>query len=398
MSDNRQLLPQRDEPASQARPTSARPPIEWPVRDAANETDRERAAQIARHHVDRVYTQGDPYQESTQTDRHARPSEHKQQPYNWQQYHSAWQQYYHQYFYRYYAGWWTQQKQELDNQQARLEQANSANTANLETSETSQSEHEKVAKELRAKIRGTVVRRSEKIKKSTHFKPLLAAFGVGALFLLINYNQVLVGAVKQYVAPGSVVTTPVIVEPNAAAMVGPEPRIIIPKIGVEAPVIYDEPRVDEASYQAALDRGVVRLGNTADPGTKGNLVIGGHSSNNIFNAGGYKYVFVNLKRLDEGDIFYLNYQGKRYTYKVTVARKIVAPTDTSVLAPTEKPTVTLFTCDPPGTNINRLIVQAEQIDPSPGEAPENTNAETTVNQENPLPSVAPSLWDRLFSR
>lgn len=215
-------------------------------------------------------------------------------------------------------------------------------------------------------------------------------------FLAINYNQVAVGAIKQYIAPGSVVTTPVIVEPDAEANVGPDPKIIIPKIGVEAPVVYDEPRVDEASYQAALERGVVRLGNTANPGTKGNIVIGGHSSNNVFNAGGYKYVFVNLRQLDVGDIFYLNFEGVRYTYKVTVAKKIVAPNDTSVLQQTSRPTVTLFTCDPPGTNINRLIVQADQISPDPSGAAKNTAQQTPANSENALPSVAPSLWDRIF--
>ena len=37
----------------------------------------------------------------------------REEPYNWDQYHTAWQQYYHQYFYRYYAGWWQQQKEQL---------------------------------------------------------------------------------------------------------------------------------------------------------------------------------------------------------------------------------------------------------------------------------------------
>lgn len=218
---------------------------------------------------------------------------------------------------------------------------------------------------------------------------------MGGAFLLINYNQVLVGALKQYVSPGSVVTTPVIVEPNTLANVGPEPKIIIPKIGVDAPVVYDEPKVDESSYQKALERGVVRLGTTANPGTKGNVVIGGHSSNNVFNAGKYKYVFVNLRRMENGDIFYLNYGAKRYTYKVTL-KKVITPTDVSALAQTSIPTVTLFTCDPPGTNVNRLIIQAEQIDPSPSSAKVNSNQPTKVNDKNPLPSVAPSLWDRIF--
>lgn len=395
--------PTQDTPARGSTPTrqvASRPPVQWPVqqRDPVTDKDRERASHIARQSVDRVYAHDGQPNQSTEHLQAQQPQRSAPQPrqqhtmreqsYDWQQYHTAWQQYYHQYFYRYYAGWWQQQKQQLEQ---------STPVAPPEPEEQL-SERQKVAKELREKVRNTVETQSKKVKSSSHFKPLLAAVTVGAVFLLINYNQVLVGAVKQYVAPGSIATTPVIVEPNAAANVGNDPKIIIPKIGVEAPVVYDVTSVAEAAYQQGLERGVVRLGNTANPGTKGNVVIGGHSSNNVFNAGKYKYVFVNLKRLDVGDIFYLNYEGKRYTYKITVAKKIISPKETSVLAQTEKPTVTLFTCDPPGTNVNRLIVQAEQIDPSPDVAPANTNQQTAVNKENPLPSVAPSLWDRLFRR
>lgn len=378
-----------------ARPQTERPPIEWPVN--RTQTDNERAANIARNRLNMVYQkEGEPNQatnipEASETQNQnfqtEQPIAMRDEPYDWQKYHNAWQQYYHQYFYRYYAGWWQQQRAQLENEVTK--------EASLHQAQPSISENERIASELRRKIRTNVQKQATKVKSSSHFKPLLAAFSVGGAFLLINYNQVLVGALKQYVSPGSVVTTPVIVEPNTLANVGPEPKIIIPKIGVDAPVVYDEPKVDESSYQKALERGVVRLGTTANPGTKGNVVIGGHSSNNVFNAGKYKYVFVNLRRMENGDIFYLNYGAKRYTYKVTL-KKVITPTDVSALAQTTIPTVTLFTCDPPGTNVNRLIIQAEQIDPSPSSAKVNSNQPTKVNDKNPLPSVAPSLWDRIF--
>ena len=378
-----------------ARPQTERPPIEWPVN--RTQTDNERAANIARNRLNMVYQkEGEPNQatnipEASETQNQnfqtEQPIAMRDEPYDWQKYHNAWQQYYHQYFYRYYAGWWQQQRAQLENEVTK--------EASLHQAQPSISENERIASELRRKIRTNVQKQATKVKSSSHFKPLLAAFSVGGAFLLINYNQVLVGALKQYVSPGSVVTTPVIVEPNTLANVGPEPKIIIPKIGVDAPVVYDESKVDESSYQKALERGVVRLGTTANPGTKGNVVIGGHSSNNVFNAGKYKYVFVNLRRMENGDIFYLNYGAKRYTYKVTL-KKVITPTDVSALAQTSIPTVTLFTCDPPGTNVNRLIIQAEQIDPSPSSAKVNSNQPTKVNDKNPLPSVAPSLWDRIF--
>ncbi|MFO0971780.1 MAG: sortase [Candidatus Saccharimonadales bacterium] len=389
MDDQPNQIPERTRPP--VRPVAGRPPIQWPVRAHAPTEDAQRAAAIARQHVERTYAQqGEPNQ--APPDHTPQTHTFREQPYDLKQYHSAWQQYYHQYFYRYYASWWQEQKSQIERNAHEAAQA----ALPAQAPEPEINEQQKIAKELRQKVRNQVKKQSHKVKSSTHFKPLLAAVTVGVSFLLINYNQVLVGAIKQYVAPGSTVTTPVIVEPSAQANVGPDPKIIIPKIGVDAPVVYDEPNVDEASYQRALERGVVRLGNTANPGTKGNVVIGGHSSNNVFNAGNYKYVFVNLRRLEANDIFYLNYNGTRYTYKITVAGKIVTPTDVSALSPTEKPTVTLFTCDPPGTNVNRLIIQAEQIDPSPSEAAANTAKQTPVNTANPLPSVAPSLWDRIF--
>lgn len=401
---------------SSGRPQPGRPPITWPQRPAAP-TDNERASDVARRHVERTYLkeeakeqtkpalQKNAAQPTTETAFNKAPTEHavaspaaaqkehvmRNEPFDMEQYHTAWQQYYHQYFYRYYANWWQQQQRQQTKQQDSDHTDTAADAKNVYAPTP-----DNVSKELRGKIRTTVSKQAKRVSESSHFKPLLGALSVAIVFLGINYNQVIVGAIKQYVSPGNVVTTPVIVEPNVGNVVGPDPKIIIPKIGVEAPVVYDEPRVDENSYQAALERGVVRLGNTANPGTNGNVVIGGHSSNNVFNPGNYKYVFVNLKQLQVDDIFYLHYEGVRYTYKVTVANKIIAPTETSVLNQTTTPTVTLFTCDPPGTNVNRLIVQAVQIDPDPSKATANENKATDTSATNPLPSVAPSLWDRLF--
>ncbi len=401
--------------AFKPRPIPGRPPIEWPTRKHIMSQDGNRAAELARQQVQRAHlassthnkkpkviepTESNPITDlgadnetmSTQLPVGATPTESKEhlmreEPFDWQLYHTAWQQYYHRYFYQYYANWWLQQKPYLE--------ARQHNQATMPP-ETEDEVKKRLANEARQKIRTTISTGAKKVKSSNHFKPALAGITVGLTFLLFSYNQIIVGAVKQYVAPGSVVTTPVIVEPSTDGKVSKAPKIIIPKIGVEAPVVYDEPKVDEASYQKALERGVVRLGNTANPGTNGNVVIGGHSSNNVFNAGDYKYVFVNLKRLNKGDIFYLNYNGQRYTYKV-FNKEIITPTDVSALASNGKPIVTLFTCDPPGTNVNRLIVQGEQIDPDPNQT-KNTNTPTTVNASNPLPSVAPSIWDRLFNR
>lgn len=410
-SDNNKTT---DSNRTPARGSSARPPIQWPDRRPAVHSNP--ATDHARRSVERTYLRdGEPNTPQSsnkqvvspiqkianhvQQDPEAhRPQHHtmREEPYDWNQYHSAWQQYYQQYFHRYYSSWWQQQRQQMEQNRQVQHHAMSQEQSQAAIKPETPQEPATQAAQLKQSIRSNVTKASKKVQASSHFKPVISALLVAVVFLSINYNQVMIGAFKQYVAPGNVVTTPVIVEPNMTA-VSQQPKIIIPKIGVESPVVYDEPRVDEVNYQAALERGVVRLGNTANPGTVGNVVIGGHSSNNVFNPGKYKYVFVNLKQLQLGDIFYLHFNGVRYTYKVTVANKIIAPNETSVLNPTAKPTVTLFTCDPPGTNVNRLIVQGEQIDPDPSEADVNENQQTKNSPVNPLPSVAPSLWDRLFN-
>lgn len=204
--------------------------------------------------------------------------------------------------------------------------------------------------------------------------------------------------IAPFVTPSrNVSDTPIIVDPVASNSVGPENKVIIPKINVEVPVVYDVPGISEKDLQSALERGVVHYPQSPVPGQNGNVVVVGHSSNNIFNNGKYKFAFVLLSKLQEGDTFMLNYNGQRYVYKI-YSKKIVKPNDVSVLGPTDKlATATLITCDPPGTALNRLIIVGEQISPATNNniaaAPTSTNVAGTPAI---LPGNAESLFHRLF--
>lgn len=234
-----------------------------------------------------------------------------------------------------------------------------------------------------------------KASRSSHLRSIAFGLGMGSLvvvFLLFSFFNERI--IAPFITPSRTVSsTPIITDPGSAD-VGPESKIIIPKINVEIPVVYDAPSINEDVVQQALERGVVHYPTTPDPGQRGNAVIFGHSSNNILNPGKYKFAFVLLSRLEAGDTFMLQKGGQRYVYRV-YDKEIVPPTDTSVLGPTDKPaTVTLITCDPPGTTINRLVVIGEQISPSP-----TTNVASNINQQAAaepavLPSDAPSLWER----
>ncbi len=231
------------------------------------------------------------------------------------------------------------------------------------------------------------------LKPVHHIKSLLFGIGlagvVGLAITFVFFNEVFVAP---FISPSRTVSaTPIIGDVNVA--VSKEPKIVIPKINLEVPVVYGLNTTEEKAIQDGLEDGVVHYSSTPEPGQIGNVVIVGHSSNNILNSGKYKFAFVLLKRLETGDTFFVEKDGVRYTYKV-YEKKIVAPTDISVLGPaTRENSITLITCDPPGTSINRLIVVAEQISPDPAG---NVEASTDVVPEtDQLPSNAPSMWSRL---
>jgi sortase A len=137
--------------------------------------------------------------------------------------------------------------------------------------------------------------------------------------------------------------------------------LIVPKIGVDAPIIWTK---DVNNMLADLDNGVAHYPSTAKPGEQGNVALTGHSSNYWWSAGKYNTVFVLLDKLIPGDQAEIMKDGKKYIYTVT-GSEIVPPTQVSVLDPTPEPTLTLITCTPVGTNLNRLIVRAKQVEPKP---------------------------------
>lgn len=233
------------------------------------------------------------------------------------------------------------------------------------------------------------------LKPIHHLKSLffgLAMAGlVGLILTFTFFNEVFIAP---FISPASAVsTTPIIGEQSSE--VGPEPKIIIPKINLEVPVVYDMNTVEEADVQKALEQGVVHYASTPNPGEQGNVVIVGHSSNNILNSGKYKFAFVLLKRLESEDVFFIQKDRVRYTYKV-YKKEIVAPNDVSVLDTQDRAnTITLITCDPPGTSLNRLIIVAEQISPDPS-GNKSSTAIKESSAKSTLPSNAPSLWSRLW--
>lgn len=157
-------------------------------------------------------------------------------------------------------------------------------------------------------------------------------------------------------------------DPSELPINPPDNRIMIPKIGQNIPIKEIDPKnlLDqqwhnlEEDIQAGLQEGVVHYPGTANPGQNGNVFITGHSSYYLWDPGRYKDVFALLHELVVGDTITVFYNENRYDYKVTEI-KVVHPNEVDVLQQTNDKRLTLMTCTPIGTALNRLIVVAEQV-------------------------------------
>ncbi len=254
------------------------------------------------------------------------------------------------------------------------------------------------AEEVQAVIRDKVSA-GGKLEAKHHLQSLLFGLGMGFIVLIIFlfgfFNEVVI---SPFIQPSRVTAaTPLIINPSSVSPTS-NPEVIIPKINVEIPVNYTGTSTDENVIENDLEGGVVHYPTTALPGQNGNAAFFGHSSNNIFNKGKYKFAFVLLHTLVPGDTFYLTYKGKVYVYKV-ITRDIVDPSNVGVLnaVPGQNATATLITCDPPGTSLKRLVVVGQQItpDPSGNEKPTVATANTTTPPPN-LPGNGPTLWGRII--
>ncbi|HKR82064.1 MAG TPA: sortase [Candidatus Saccharimonadales bacterium] len=234
-------------------------------------------------------------------------------------------------------------------------------------------------------------------KAKRHLKSLLFGISTGvivlAIFLFSFFNEVIIAPFIQPSRKAD--ATPIILNTDGVSPTD-QNLVIIPKINVQIPLDFSVNTTDETAIENSLENGVVHYPTTAQPGQKGNTAFFGHSSNNIFNSGKYKFAFVLLHDLVPGDIFYITYNGKVYSYRV-YQKQIVDPSNVSVLnnVADKAATATLITCDPPGTSLRRLVVWGEQVSPDPsGNAAATTP--TATNTPVALPSNGPTLWGRFI--
>ncbi|MEI7539248.1 MAG: class E sortase [Candidatus Saccharibacteria bacterium] len=368
-----------------------------------NHQSQEAAAKVIRSQIDNIYAHQNTNDDDIKTKVEvSQPQLRADSPYqkthsestatqtnDWKQYHTAWQNYYQKYYEGYY-------KHHLAKAaQVNNDHDNEYFSNNPELPKTASVED--LESDLKQQLIDKVQQSAHKIRKSRHFLPIIAGISVVILFLFLQYNRVLVSNVVAYVSPGNIDPQNIVIDPNADIVVSPEPRLIIPKINVDVPVLYGVGS-DYNSQMAAMAKGVAQFaipGADSHPGQVGNTVIAGHSSNDLFDSGSYKFIFAQLDKLNAGDTIYANYNSKRYTYVVT-GKEVVKPTDVSKLVyPTTKPILTLLTCTPLGTSINRLLVIAEQVSPDPSAATAASDV-ATVSKSTSMPGNSLTFLEKLF--
>lgn len=139
-------------------------------------------------------------------------------------------------------------------------------------------------------------------------------------------------------------------------------RISIPRLNLQVPIIWS---TDPSKFDEDLTKGVIHYPGTALPGENGTVYISGHSSDYFWKKHPYRQVFAKLNYLAPGDDIFIDVygmDGKTYNYRYQVtASKVFAPDDQTQFIDNSGKKLNLSTCWPIGTQKDRLVVTAVQV-------------------------------------
>lgn len=145
-------------------------------------------------------------------------------------------------------------------------------------------------------------------------------------------------------------------------------RVIIPKIWRNVPLVDIKNRnIDWESelndiFMKELEKWIIRYPWSSKPGEKWTSFIFWHSSNFPWMKWDYNDIFSTLDNVAFWDDIIVYYWQKKYIYKVR-EKKVITPWDVSILKRNKnKSEVTLMTCWPIWTTLNRLIVTWELVE------------------------------------
>lgn len=149
--------------------------------------------------------------------------------------------------------------------------------------------------------------------------------------------------------------------PQTITPVSTDFGVVVEKINANAKVIADVDSTDQTSYTQALSLGVAHAKGTSFPGQIGNIYLFSHSTDAPWNIIRYNAIFYLLNKLESGDRVIMFYSGRRYDY-IVFDKIITSASDVKYLTQSyDQSVLTLQTCDPPGTILNRLIIRAKLV-------------------------------------
>lgn len=139
---------------------------------------------------------------------------------------------------------------------------------------------------------------------------------------------------------------------NTVRVSSPLTRMRIPRLGLDVVVV-------QGVTKDALRAGAGHYPNTPLPGERGNVAIAGHRVT-------WGRPFRHLDRLRRGDTIELATPVGTFVYEVSVEPFVVAPGDLSVIEQSERPMLTLTTCNPVHSDRQRLVVHAALVSGNAG--------------------------------
>jgi sortase A len=131
-------------------------------------------------------------------------------------------------------------------------------------------------------------------------------------------------------------------------------QVIIPQLGIQEGIYEGGPEVlENGTWHRYPERG--------KPGV-GNFILSGHRfvMGNTPGETLRKSPFYNLGKIKVGDPLYVDWRGRRFSYKVTKTYQ-VKPNEVSIEAPSKKHKLTLYTCTLSGSADGRLVIEAELV-------------------------------------
>lgn len=122
---------------------------------------------------------------------------------------------------------------------------------------------------------------------------------------------------------------------------------------IEVPRLEMKAMIVQGDSETELRHAVGHIPETALPGRSGNVALAAHRDG----------LFRPLRKVQPGDQIYVQTRERRFAYQVEWTR-VVAPTATEVIEPTQERSLTLVTCFPfyyAGSAPKRFIVRAREI-------------------------------------